>query len=362
LIAWVLFSCLVAGMPAQAQTLDELAIRGALLASADPLATELRNRAPNDEARRGFDIGMAAAEGNTEPGPGKQRIHDSLPAAQQGAYDTAVSFSLQRNRNAQAAATGAKIAGADPDVAQARTVEPDVFYWLGFDIASGIFGDPALGAAGNTATGPGSTRIRDALNPAAQRGFNAAANLHLHRRYARVAATETPYGRADAVAHAPPFEELRCRGGAGLHFTILEGRTNSSGEATNYVILAFMPAAQAAEASGLHLQAGQCAYVDRAVRGDEPNDMFLEIVYFGQLRQQLHGTPVDNSPTAAERFPDAQNLPRYLGDPKHYWSFYVHQTAPLPLGRFETSSVGRFWKPALSREYVVRPVESRRVQ
>ena len=71
----------------------------------------------------------------------------------------------------------------DERVAVARTAEEDVFYWLGFDIATGIFGDPALGAKGNTATGPGSLKIRDSLSPAGQRGFNAAVKLHLSRNY-----------------------------------------------------------------------------------------------------------------------------------------------------------------------------------
>ena len=181
--SWLVITCLAASSLAQAQTMSDLAARGAVVASADPLAMELRQRAPNDNARRGFDIGMAAAEGQTEPGPGKQRIHDALPPAQKGWYDAAVSFSIQRNRNAQFAKTGAAIAKADSAVAQARVVEGDVFYCLGFDIASGIFGNPALGAAGNTQTGPGSARIRDALNPAAQRGFNASVALHLSRNY-----------------------------------------------------------------------------------------------------------------------------------------------------------------------------------
>jgi hypothetical protein len=369
----MILSCIAASSLAQAQTLDELATRGAVVASADPLAVELRARAPNDSVRRGFDIGMAAAEGNTAPGPGKQRIHDSLPAAEQGGFDTAVSFSLQRNKNAKLAATGATIAQTDPVVAQARQADSDVFYWLGFDIGSGIFGDPALGALGNTATGPGSLGIRDALIPAAQRGFNASVNLHLHRNYKLVTSTVTPYGRADAAAHdrvyldtrkptlqASAFEELRCRGGAGIQFDLSSGRTNSSGEATNYGIVYFKPGTQAADSTGLHLQPGQCAYPDRALRDDEPNTMFLEIVYFGQTKQQLHGTPVDTSPTAAQRHPDAQNLPRYLADPKHYWSFYVRQTGPLPFGGFETSWVGRYWLPGLSSEYVVRPVDTRR--
>jgi hypothetical protein len=179
----VLLSGLAATAPAYAQTMDELAARGAALANADPLAGELRKRAPDETVRRGFDIGMAAAEGQTLPGPGKQKIHDALPAPQQVGFDTALSFSFQRNRNAQLAATGAAIARADAIVAQARTADADVFYWLGFDIASGIFGNPALGASGNTATGPGSLGIRNALNAAAQRGFNASVTLHLSRNY-----------------------------------------------------------------------------------------------------------------------------------------------------------------------------------
>ena len=80
------------------------------------------------------------------------------------------------------AATGAAIAEKDPHVATARTVEADAQYALGFDIATGIFGDPALGAKGNTATGPGSLKIRDSLSAAGQNGFNAAVKLHLSRK------------------------------------------------------------------------------------------------------------------------------------------------------------------------------------
>ncbi len=126
---------------------------------------------------------MAAAEGQTLPGPGKQKIHDSLPPAEQRGFNIAVSFSLEPNRNADLAARGAAIAKVDEKVAAARTAEADVFYWLGFDIATGIFGDPALGAKGNTVTGPGSLRIRDSLSAAGQRGFNASVKLHLSRNY-----------------------------------------------------------------------------------------------------------------------------------------------------------------------------------
>jgi hypothetical protein len=119
------------------------------------------------------------AEGQTLPGPGKQKIGASLPPAEQRGFNIAVSFSLERNRNADFAAKGAAIAKVDEKVAAARTLESDVFYWLGFDIATGIFGDPALGAQGNTATGPGSLKIRDSLSPAGQRGFNASVKFHL---------------------------------------------------------------------------------------------------------------------------------------------------------------------------------------
>jgi hypothetical protein len=83
------------------------------------------------------------------------------------------------------AAKGAAIAKADPIVAAARTAERDILYWKGFDIATGIFGDPALGALGNTAMGTGSQQIRDSLSAAGQRGFNASVKLHLSRKYKR---------------------------------------------------------------------------------------------------------------------------------------------------------------------------------
>ena len=171
--------------------LNALAARGEVIANEDPLAVELRNREAEGPGRRGFDIGMAAAEGHTLPGPGKQKIHDQLSLAEQWGFNTAVRFSLERNRNAVLAAKGAAIAKVDPIVAEARryygrarTVESDGFYRLGFDIATGIFGDPALGAQGHTATGPGSMKTRNGLSIPAQRGFDASVAFHLSRGYA----------------------------------------------------------------------------------------------------------------------------------------------------------------------------------
>lgn len=165
--------------------ITDLAPRGAQIASEDPLAMELRNNHPEGAARLGFDIGMAVAEGQTAPGPGKDRIRDSLLDAEKGGFLFAVSYSLDRNRNAERAATGAAIAAADPAVAAARRAQPDVLNKLGFDIATGIFGDPALGAQGNTALGPGSMGIRNALSPSALQGFDDAVAFHLRRTYSR---------------------------------------------------------------------------------------------------------------------------------------------------------------------------------
>lgn len=167
-------------MPAQEKgLLDVLAARGEAIANQDPLSIELRNREPAGPSRRGFDIGMAAAEGHTLPGPNKQKMHDSLRPAEQKGFSTAVSFSIERNRNLERAAVGAVIAKADPVVAAARAANPSVFFWLGFDIATGIFGDPALGAQGNTQTGPNSLAIRDSLSDGGKMGFNASVKLHL---------------------------------------------------------------------------------------------------------------------------------------------------------------------------------------
>ncbi len=81
------------------------------------------------------------------------------------------------------AAKGAAIANVDSVVAAARKANPDPDFRRGFDIATAIFGDPALGSQGHTATGPGSTQIRNALNAAGQRGFDASVKLNLGRNY-----------------------------------------------------------------------------------------------------------------------------------------------------------------------------------
>jgi hypothetical protein len=105
---------------------------------------------------------------------------------------------LEESCRAALAAKGAAIANEDPVVAEARNAEPDALYRQGFDIATAIFGDPALGAQGNTQTGPGSLGIRNTLNAVGQRGFNASVKLHLSRKYER-----TPVPAAATITASP---------------------------------------------------------------------------------------------------------------------------------------------------------------
>ncbi len=162
--------------------MDVFAAKGEMIASADPLAVALREREPVGPSRRGFDIGMAVAEGQTMPGPGKDAIRDRLSEAEKIGFVSAVAFSLERNRNADFAAKGAAIAKLDPVVAQARS-NPSVFFMLGFDISAGIFGDLALGGAGHTSEGPGSGAIRDSLSLDGQKGFREAVKLYLVQKH-----------------------------------------------------------------------------------------------------------------------------------------------------------------------------------
>jgi hypothetical protein len=126
--------------------LDALAARGEVLANQDPPW-------PICEAAR------RARERNSPAAPG-----------------------LEETCRAALAAKGKAIANENEVVAEARNAEPDALYQQGFDIATAIFGDPALGAQGNTSTGPGSLGIRDSLSAAGQRGFNASVAFNLSRR------------------------------------------------------------------------------------------------------------------------------------------------------------------------------------
>jgi len=161
---------------------DLLVARGEKIVSDDPMAAALRELQP-EAGRRGFDLGMAVAERQTEWGPGKQAMADALPPAEQAGFKAAVWLTVDRNKHASQVAIGAKIAEVDPTVALARKRDPDPRYAIGFDIATAIYGDKKWGAQGNTAVGPGAMGIRNSLSEPGQRGFDAAVKLHLSRKY-----------------------------------------------------------------------------------------------------------------------------------------------------------------------------------
>jgi hypothetical protein len=153
----------------------------------------------------------------------------------------------------------------------------------------------------------------------------------------------------------PQYYELRCRGGVTyrtdktyygpvaqkLEFSITEGRlTEATNERMMNMSVTFTPGKQAV-VTGSNLESGQCSWVDRGVRPDEPFQIRQEIIHFGQPKQAQHDTPVDTTATAAERHPDSINVPDYLKDSNHYWSFFVRNTGQ---GYFEATS-SRYWKP-----------------
>lgn len=169
------------GRVPDAADLGDLMATGEAMAAANPLAAEMRARQPAGPLREGFDIGLAVTGADTAWGPGKQKVLDTLSPPRQEGFKRALSLAMDQNRHAELAQIGLGIASADPSVAALRAREADPRFKLGFDIASGLFGDPMLGARGNTASGPGAFRIRDSLSAPAQRGFETAMQWHLTR-------------------------------------------------------------------------------------------------------------------------------------------------------------------------------------
>lgn len=135
-------------------------------------------------------------------------------------------------------------------------------------------------------------------------------------------ATERISSSAEAMQQS---YELRCRGG-GLKFNSTPGVTSSSGEQMMNVTVDFAAGTQGAGTRKPNLNPGQCSWIDRGFRQGEPAQIRLQMVSFAQQQQALHGSPVDRSPTAAERYPDAQNVPQYLASSDHYWTFWVYNT------------------------------------
>jgi hypothetical protein len=164
----------------------------------------------------------------------------------------------------------------------------------------------------------------------------------------RDAARDKVYEDSLKAGAEPTSNEIRCRGYSGtggsqyVFFTI-NSRPSPTGETIITYEMAFTPSMKAAGSRGEGLRPGECAFVDRPISERGPYRIRFETVANAQLKQQLHGTPLDTSPTAAERFPDTQTISAYLKDPNHYWSFF----GAKPGGSFFVATGNRFWKPGI---------------
>jgi hypothetical protein len=183
--AFTVFDAAAFDVPVLAEgPMDSLATRGLNIARQDQLAMAIRTSLPTGLTQRGFDLCMAEAEGQTLPGPGKQRFHDELPTSdEKHGFEIALPYILERNRYLDLAKAGLSVAQAIPILQKARDAEPPGLFTLGFDIAAGVFGDPAIGdpakALGHTEDGPGAQKIRNDLSGDSQRGFDVARKLNL---------------------------------------------------------------------------------------------------------------------------------------------------------------------------------------
>ena len=84
---------------------NDLAIKGQTIAQQDSAAAALRSRQPDALAQRGFDIGLAADGGDTEHGPAKQAIRDSLNPGEQAGFSAGESFALDATKRSKWRAT-----------------------------------------------------------------------------------------------------------------------------------------------------------------------------------------------------------------------------------------------------------------
>ena len=137
----------------------------------------------------------------------------------------------------------------------------------------------------------------------------------------------------------PQLLELRCRGG-GLQLNVARGEMHENDLYMNMTVH-FQRAKDAAGFNGQSLAPGQCALPDRAVAPAEPTEMRAEVINFGQRNRQMHGDPVYRGDPAAEKYPDAQNIPPYLANADHYWSFFGLNTFN---GYFRITNL-HYWKP-----------------
>jgi len=153
---------------------------------------------------------MAAAEGQTAPGPGKQRLHDALSPAEQEGYSIAVSNSLMWNKNlektriAELAAKGAVIVSQDQGASVLLNQQPEGPARRGFYVGMGIW-------EVDTVPGPGKQKVHDLLSPEEQGGFDVAASYSMVRNKMPKSRNAQAAGGADMASDDPSSAELPSR-------------------------------------------------------------------------------------------------------------------------------------------------------
>ncbi len=157
------------------------------------------------------------------------------------------------------------------------------------------------------------------------------------------------------LADKLPSDEIRCRGysragGSAYVFFNINSRPSSTGETIVTYEIAYTPGTQAAGLKGEGLRPGECAWANRPIGDNGPFRIRFETVANAQLKQQLHGSPVDRSSKAAESYPDVNTIPVYLKGETHYWRFAGISNSGK--GYFQATG-NSFWKPQTGFEAVI---------
>jgi hypothetical protein len=143
--------------------------------------------------------------------------------------------------------------------------------------------------------------------------------------------------RAPGPANDGAGFQLICRGGPALRIDVSEPwMTQTDGDfrfkMVSSMTVGFERSTQPPDGAGRNLQPGQCSPADFALRDSDP----------AQIRDKVDvGDTWRNLPNAAESLPRAGNIPAYLKDPSHYWSFQVDDSGD---GYFRSAD-SRYWKP-----------------
>lgn len=132
-------------------------------------------------------------------------------------------------------------------------------------------------------------------------------------------------------------EELLCRGGPSLGFT----KGSVVGDNRVEMRLEYTVSSKPPGSMGAGLAPGTCAWINPVGIVKPPAHIQFTTAGNAQLSQTLKGDPVDRSPTAAEKWPDAHTIPVYMSDPNHYWSFKTVVNDPATAGSHSV------WKPSI---------------